>query len=114
MTPRPSLFIPLLIIAVGVGWLLNALGVLPTVNWLWTGGLGACGALILIAGGINQLTVVCGPFLLIASVLSVLRQTGKLSVNIEYPILFIAFGALLLLTYALRIPPPKYLQTRDE
>jgi hypothetical protein len=106
-------FIPMLVIALGFAWLLNVLNVLPGVNWLWTGGLGACGALILIAAGLNQLTIVAGPFLMVASVLSLLRQTGKISVNVEFPILFIAFGIFLLLSYVLPLQMPKYLQTRE-
>ena len=105
-----ALAIPVLIIGLGVTWLLNALHIAPGIDWLWTGGLAVCGLLILAIGGLNKLTIVLGPFLLIGSVLSIFRQNGSLSVTIEMPVLFIVFGVLLLVAYLLPVPLPKFMQ----
>jgi hypothetical protein len=99
-----------LIIAVGIAWLLNVYNVLPGVDWIWSGGLAMLGLLVLAIGGLNQLTVIVGPFLIVASALSVLRQTGRLSTNVEVPMLVIVFGVLLLCSHILPLAPPKYLQ----
>ena len=109
-TNRNGIVVPVLIIGLGVAWLLNVLHFVPGVNWLWTGGLGVCGILLVAIGGLNKLSVVLGPFLLIGSVLSVLRQTGRLSETIEMPVLFIVLGVLLLLAYLLPLPLPEFLQ----
>ena len=107
---KAGLLIPILGIGLGVAWLLTTLKILPGVDWVWTGGLGLCGILALALGGLNKFSVVVGPFLLIGSIFSVLRQTGKLAVDIELPILFIIFGVLLLAGYLLPLPLPDFLQ----
>ena len=86
--------IALLVIALGVAWLLNTLNVIPGIDWIWTGGLGIAGILVLMMSGIDRVSVVVGPFLVVTSVLSVLRQTGRLRFDIELPILAIVFGVL--------------------
>ena len=95
-TPRSagSLVTALLIIAVGIGWLLSAHAVVPGVNWIWVLSLGALGALTLVFGGIEKLTVVVGPFLLALALFSYLRQTGRIDVETEIPSLLIIFGLL--------------------
>jgi len=103
---KSSLVIPLLVMAVGIGWLLSALGYVPDVNWLWTIGLAAAGILTLVMAGIDKFSVVIGPFFLLASVLSVFRQTGWLTLNIEIPLLVIGVGALMVLAQSPRIPMP--------
>jgi hypothetical protein len=60
-----------------------------------------------IAGGFNKFTVVTGPFFIVTSILSVLRQTGRISFDVEIPILVILAGILLLIARhpAVAIPP---------
>jgi len=91
-----SIVVPLLIITFGVGSLLSAAGVAPNVDWIWTLGLAVVGVLAL-ASSIDKVTIVIGPFLLVASLFSVLRQTGRLSMNLEVPMLVIVFGVLMLI-----------------
>jgi len=110
---KNGIVVPVLIIGLGAAWLLNVLHFVPGVDWLWTGGLGVCGILVVAIGGVNKLSVVLGPFLLVGSVLSVLRQTGRLSGAIEVPVLFIVFGALLLLAHLLPLRLPEFLQQDD-
>jgi len=108
-----SIVVPVLIIALGVAWLLNTIDVLPGVDWIWTGGLGIAGILVIAAGGVNKLTFVVGPLLVIGSIFSVLRQTGRLSLDIEVPLLVILGGVLMLLANLLGLKSPKYPQ-QDE
>ncbi len=107
---RSMVIVAVLVIALGIAWLLNTLGVIPGVDWLWTGGLGVAGILVMAANGINRFTFVVGAFLLVSSVFSVLRQTGQLRPNIEMPVLFIIFGLLLLLSLILPLAPPGFLR----
>lgn len=100
---------PLLIITIGAGWLLTVQGVLPGVNWLWVLALGISGALVLGVVGIDKGTVGIGPFLIISSIMSLLRQTNRLSIDTEVPLLVVAFGALLLLAQLIPLPSPKWL-----
>ena len=104
-----NLVLPLLIIVVGVGWLLTTLGFLPEIDWLWTLGLAAIGIVTFLVGGWNKFTMVVGPFFLIASLLSVIRQTGRLNLNVEVPILVITLGVLLLIVQSPGIPTPSWL-----
>jgi hypothetical protein len=115
MTASPKRFVvPLLVIVLGVTWLLNVLKILPGVDWIWTVGLAAVGILMLAVGGINKLTVVVGPFFMAASVCSILRQTGRLELDKEIPILTIIVGCLLLFVQLLDLPLPEMLKLEEE
>jgi hypothetical protein len=111
MTPsKRRLIVPILVILLGVTWLLNVLHIIPGVDWIWTGSLAAVGILTLAIGGINKLTVVAGLFLVVASICSVLRQTGRLAIDLEVPILTIVLGSLLLLVQLTNLPTPEILK----
>ncbi|HVT83099.1 MAG TPA: hypothetical protein VHM90_20850 [Phycisphaerae bacterium] len=99
--------ISLLIIAIGIAWLLNTLHFIGGVDWIWTISLGAAGLLTLAWGRINKFTFVMGLFLVVGSVLSVLRQTGAISVEVEVPVLVIIFGLLFLIAQLPIIPLPQ-------
>ena len=110
MQPGRSAFvIPILLITIGVGWLLTTLGIAPGINWIWTLGLAATGVLAIAIGGLDKVTVVVGPFFIIASCLSLLRQTGRLAADTEVPILVIVSGVLLLAARLPTIPLPKWI-----
>jgi hypothetical protein len=104
------LVIPILIIVVGVGWLLTAQGFGAGINWVWTLGLGVIGILAFVLSGIDKFSVVVGPFFLLASLLSVLRQTGQLSLETEVPVLVIGVGTLLLVAQLPAVPKPGWLE----
>jgi hypothetical protein len=106
MLDRKTLIIPILLITVGVGDLLTVWGIVPEVDWIWTLGLALAGILAFAIGGFNKVTAAVGPFFILASFLSLLRQTGRLDVNTEVPILVIAAGVLLLVVRAKAIPVP--------
>jgi len=101
---KSEVVIPVLLIAVGVGWMMNSMGILPGVEWAWSIGLAAAGLLWMACGGINKGTIVIGPFLLVASICSVARQRGALEVKVEMPCLVIALGALLLISTLSGLP----------
>jgi hypothetical protein len=104
---RRMIILAVLVIALGAAWLLNTLNVIPGVDWLWSGGLGVAGILFLVGRGVNKLSFVIGSFLLISSVCSILRQTGRLRPNIEMPVLFIVFGVLILISLLLPLATPE-------
>jgi hypothetical protein len=98
-----------LMITVGVGWLLSVQGIGPGIDWIWTLGLAVLGlGVFIVSGGVDKMSVVAGPFFIVTSILSVLRQTGKLSINTETPILVILVGVLMLVAQLQFIPPPKW------
>src|SRR5437870_2965505 len=101
--------VPILMITVGIGWFLTAKGIGPGINWVWTLGLAMVGILSLV-GGLDKVSVVLGPSLLIASILSVLRQTDQLSVDLEVPLLVIVLGVFLLVARLPAIPIPAWAQ----
>jgi len=105
---RTTLVVPILIIIVGIGWLLTAQGVAPGINWVWTLALGVVGILTFVVSGFDKFSVVFGPFFLAASLLSVLRQGGHLSLDVEVPVLVITVGVLLLVARLPAIPTPAW------
>ncbi|MBU1106838.1 MAG: hypothetical protein KKB51_09245 [Candidatus Riflebacteria bacterium] len=109
-----KLIVPILTIVVGVTWLLNVMGIMPGVDWVWTVGLAAAGILSIAIGGLNKITVVTGPFLITGSVCSLLRQTGRLPVNYEIPILIIVLGILMFISQLSRLPLPESFREEDE
>lgn len=101
--------IPLLIIAVEVGWLLTAQGVLPGVNWVWVMALAGLGVMLMAWCGIDRGSVVLGPFLITAAVLSLLRQSEQITLDLELPLLVIAFGVQLMIAVLLPLRTPRWL-----
>jgi hypothetical protein len=109
MTPdRKTLLLPILLITVGVGWLLTTLGVAPGIDWVWTLGLAVVGISTFAVSGFDKVTVVVGPFFILASCLSILRQTDRLRFDVEVPILVIIAGVLLLIARIPAIPVPTW------
>ena len=101
---KPAIAISFLIVAVGIAWLLNAMRVVPNLDWIWIIGLGVSGILLLTITRLDRFNFVAGLSLIVSSVLAVLRQTEKITVNIEAPILFITVGILLLVAQVLPLP----------
>ena len=106
---KKTLLIPILLIATGAGWLLTSLGVVPQVDWVWTLGLAAVGVLAFLIAGIDKVSVVVGPFFILASFLSFFRQTSRMDTNMEVPILVIAAGVLLFVARVRSISAPGWL-----
>ena len=111
---KKTIWIPVFLMTVGTGSLLTALDVVPEIDWIWTLGLGTMGILILALGGLNKFTAVAGPMFLSASGLSMLRQTGHITLNVEVPILVIVLGVLSLIAHSKRIPVPSWYITNPK
>ena len=105
--------VPILTIVVGIGWLLNVQDVFPPVDWLWTGGLAVVGILMLVIGTVDKLKGVVGPFLIVASICSVLRQTERLSIEKEIPVLVIVLGILLIIVNVMNLPTPESMKQNE-
>lgn len=105
---RQTIVLPVLLISIGCGWLLSVLGVVPDINWVWTLGLAVFGFLTFAVGGFDKMTVVVGSFFIVTSCLSVMRQTGRLAIDVEVPILVMVSGVLMLIARHPSIPVPKW------
>ena len=104
----------ILIMTVGLGWLMTVQHVIPGVDWVWTLCLLAVGLLaFLVSKAIDKFSVIAGPFFILASLLSTLRQTGRISLDTEVPILVMASGALLLISSWVKSPKWMVLETRN-
>jgi len=111
---KQTLVVAVLLIAVGAGWLLRTLEVAPDIDWVWTLILAVVGLLSLALAGLDKVSVVVGPFFLLASVLSVLRQTGHLQLDVELPALLTLAGFLLLVARLPAISTPAWLREDSE
>ena len=105
---KMTLLFPALLIVIGSGWLLTTLKVAPGIDWVWTLALAAVGLLAFVVGGFNKVTFVSGTFFVITSLLSVMRQTGRIALDVEVPILVIMAGVLLVIARHPRIPLPEW------
>jgi hypothetical protein len=102
----------ILITTIGCGWLLTAKDFLPGVNWVWSLGLMVLGILaFVVSRGIDKFSLTVGPFLMVAGVLSALRQTGHLSVETEMLILLITFGVQLVIAQTSNTQLPSWMIT---
>jgi hypothetical protein len=106
---KKTIIVPVLLITIGTGWLLTTLGVTPGVDWVWTLGLAVVGLLTFVLSGFDKLSFVVGPFFIATSCMSVLRQTGRLHLDIEVPILVIVAGVLILIARTPAIPMPDWI-----
>jgi hypothetical protein len=103
------MLLSIFIITIGIGDLLTTLDIIPGVDWVWTLALAIVGILVIVlSGGLDKVSVVIGPFLLITSGLSILRQTGHLDPKIEASLIVILIGVLLLVSQLSNIPPPRW------
>ena len=108
-----KLIAPILTIIVGLTWLLNTLNIIPGVDWAWSIGLATVGILSVAVGGFNKVSIVTGPFLIIASVFSIMRQSERININLEVPILVIVLGILMLLSQLSKLQLPDALKEKE-
>jgi hypothetical protein len=100
----PQLTAPLILIAVGIGWLLHSQKIIPGVNWIWILLLGTVGACILMVGKMSRTSLITGPFLIAWAGITFAKQIDALPENIEGPALVIIFGVLLAATRLIKGP----------
>jgi hypothetical protein len=111
---RATVVLPILLITLGTGWILTVLGVAKDLDWPWSLGLLSVGLLTFIVGGIDKVTMVVGPLFIVASLLSILRQTGRMTLDLEAPVLVVITGVLMLLVHWKRIPAPRWLNEAND
>lgn len=101
--------LPVVLIVLGIAWLLNSLDWLPDVHWLWILGLAGAGIAILLVDGITKSSVVAGPLLILAGLLSFLRQYYGLGWRFIIPVMLIAAGTFMLVARSPSIPESRAL-----
>lgn len=112
--PMKNATFPVILIVLGVVWLLYSLDWLPGVHWLWIIGLGGAGVGILALDGITKSSVVAGPLLILAAVLSFARQDYGLGWRFIFPAMLIGAGILMLIARSPSIPYSRHLQRPAE
>jgi hypothetical protein len=95
---------PIVLIVIGAAWLLNSLHWLPEVHWLWILGLSGAGVAILAVDGFTKSSVVAGPLLIVAGLLSFFYQYYGLGWRFIIPIMLISAGLLMLISRSPSIP----------
>jgi threonine/homoserine efflux transporter RhtA len=103
------MLVSMLTIALGAAWLLNLFPMLPNAGWVWTMGLGVAGMLILALCGVNKLTVVTGPLLIIAAFMMAMQMMGRMQIHQQLPMLTVALGGLMLLSSMAPVPLPGWM-----
>lgn len=96
--------LPIVLIVLGVAWLLNSLDWLPEIHWIWIIGLAGAGIAIMALDGLTKSSVVAGPLLILAGVLSFCRQYYGLGWRFIIPVMLISAGVLMLVARSARIP----------
>ena len=101
--------LPVVLIVLGIAWLLNSLDWLPEIHWLWILGLAGAGVAILVLDGITKSSVVAGPLLILAGILSFFRQYYGLGWRFIVPIMLIAAGTFMLVARSPAVPESRTL-----
>jgi hypothetical protein len=101
---------PVVLIVLGAAWLLNSLHWLPAIHWLWILGLAGAGIAILVLDGITKSSVVAGPLLILAGVLSFCREYYGLAWRFIIPVMLIAAGLTMLVARSPSIPESRKFQ----
>ena len=102
--------LPVVLIVLGVAWLLNSLNWLPEIHWLWILGLAGAGIAILALDGITKSSIVAGPLLILAGLLSFFRQYYGLGWRFIVPVMLIAAGIVMLVARSPAIPESRALE----
>ena len=105
---------PVVLIVLGITWLLHSLNWLPDVQWLWILGLAGAGIAILVLDGITKSSIVAGPLLILAGLLSFCRQHYDLGWRFIIPVMLIAAGIFMLVARSPSIPESRALARRFE
>ncbi|MES2832266.1 MAG: hypothetical protein V4695_09770 [Pseudomonadota bacterium] len=96
--------LPIALLLLGIAWLLDSLHLLPDIQWVWVIGLCGAGVAILLLEGVTKSSVVTGPLLIIAGILSFFHQFHGLGWRYVIPVMLIATGAVLLISRSSTLP----------
>jgi hypothetical protein len=102
--------LPIILIVLGIAWLLNSLQWLPDVQWLWILGLSGSGAAILAIDGVTKSSIVAGPLLILAGILSFFHQYHSLGWRFIIPVFLIASGVTMLAARSPSVPESRRLK----
>ena len=111
---KRGLIVPVLLVTLGLGWLLTAHRVVPGVNWVSVLSIVVAGVMVFVLAGVDKFSVVVGPFLMISTVFSLLRQTDCISIDTEVPLMVIVAGLLWMASYFLPVPPPRWIDLKPD
>ncbi|MES2537323.1 MAG: hypothetical protein V4632_15775 [Pseudomonadota bacterium] len=104
--------LPIVLIVLGAVWLLNSLQLMPEVHWLWIIGMAGAGVAILILDGFTKSSIVAGPLLILAGLLSFFYQYYGLGWRFILPVMLIAAGVLMLVARSPSIPESRKFNRR--
>lgn len=113
MMKRDATF-PIVLIVLGGAWLLHSLHWLPAVHWVWILGLAGTGIAILVLDGITTSSIVAGPLLILAGILSFCRQYYGMGWRFLIPAMLIAAGILMLIARSPAIPESRTFSRRGK
>jgi hypothetical protein len=113
---RGGVWLPVALIVIGAGWLMHRLEIFPSVNWIVILALVTAGVAVLLLEGINKSTIVIGPMLIAGGVTTFFQQQYDLARSVQFPLLLILCGLLMLLARsdAIAAPPPKPWEKRPQ
>lgn len=100
--------IAILLTTLSCGWLLSRLELLPGIEWAAIVAIGLLGMLTLALGSLDRQTFLTGFFLLIASMVAILRETDHLSSDLMMPGLLTSLGLLMLVSQVIPNPLPRW------
>ena len=81
----------------------------PRIHWIPVLGMPVLGILALLLSGLDKVTAVVTPLLMVATVFAVLRQTGVVGVEVMLPCLLMVTGFLMLVSHLAPIPTPSWI-----
>ncbi|GAA5785789.1 hypothetical protein GCM10007860_12400 [Chitiniphilus shinanonensis] len=96
--------LPIALIVIGAGWLVNSLNVAPAVSWIVVFGLVCAGIGVLLVEGCNKRTVVTGPLLILGGGGVFANQQYQWGWSVLLPLLMMAWGLLLLVARLDAVP----------
>ncbi|TJZ76182.1 hypothetical protein [Chitiniphilus eburneus] len=96
--------VPIALIVIGAGWLVNSLNVAPAVSWIVVFGLVCAGIGVLLVDGWNKRTIVSGPLLILGGAAVFANQQYGLGWGILLPLLMMGLGLLMLLARMEAVP----------
>ncbi|STQ90598.1 hypothetical protein [Iodobacter fluviatilis] len=94
---KRSAVLPVVLIAVGGGWLINELQLMPQMGTLIILGLIAAGIAVLALEGINKSSVVTAPMLIATGFALYLKDYHGVGLKLSIPALMVLAGLLMLL-----------------
>ncbi|AMC33697.1 hypothetical protein [Janthinobacterium sp. B9-8] len=94
---KRSAVLPIVLIAIGGGWLVNELQLMPQISTLIILGLIGAGIAVLAVEGLNKSSVVTAPMLIATGFAIYLKDYHAIGLKLSIPALMVLAGILMLL-----------------